>query len=179
MIVTLCGEAGSGKSTCARGISEKLSLKHYSSGDLMRQMAEERGFSLSEFSKMAEKDPSIDKALDDRQISLGKNEDAFIIDGRLSAYFIPHAIKVFLTADVYERARRIHNANRSTENSASLDEAVEMVIARQESEIKRYKKWYNYNPYDPASYDIVYDSTNIEISKMIEDICSKITTLAE
>ena len=96
MIITISGKAGSGKSTAAKELAKKLKLKHYSIGDLMRQIAKEKNMSLNELSKSAEKDKSIDLALDKKQIELRDKTD-FVIDGRLTAYFIPYAnLKVFL-----------------------------------------------------------------------------------
>ena len=174
MIITISGEAGSGKSTCARGIAAKFRLKHYSTGDLMREIAAGRHLSLAEISKVAEKDRTIDEELDQRQIKLGKNEDNFIIDGRLSAHFIPHAIKVFVTAGLEERAKRIFGAKRAEESFPSLEAAKKAVSERQESEIRRYMAWYNYNPYDPKAYDIVYDTTGKAIEKMLGELTSLI-----
>jgi len=90
MIITISGKAGSGKSTVAKELARKLNLKHYSIGDIMRQIAKERNISLNELSKLAEKDESIDLELDKKQIDLRDKND-FIIDGRLTAYFLPFA----------------------------------------------------------------------------------------
>ena len=90
MIITISGKAGSGKSTVAKQLAKKLNLKHYSIGDIMRQIAKERNLSLNELSKLAEKDKSIDTELDKKQLEL-RNKKDFIIDGRLTAYFIPKA----------------------------------------------------------------------------------------
>ncbi len=170
MIITLSGEAGSGKSTCAKGIAKTFQIRHYSSGDLMRQMAAERGLSLAEISSLAETDPSIDRELDERQVRLGKTEDRFIIDGRLSAHFIPHALKIFITADLDERARRIFNALRAEESFDSLEKTKEAIRQRKESEVRRYMAWYSFNPYDPREYDIVYDTTGKTIEQMISGL---------
>ncbi len=61
MIITISGKAGSGKSTIAKQLAKKLGLKHYSTGDFMRQMAKDKGVSLLELSRIAEKDKSIDQ----------------------------------------------------------------------------------------------------------------------
>ena len=53
MIITISGKAGSGKSTVAKSISQKLNLRHYSIGDLMRAMAREKKISLLELNKLA------------------------------------------------------------------------------------------------------------------------------
>src|SRR3989338_808503 len=100
MRITISGKAGSGKSTVAKLLSEKLGLKHYSIGDLMRVMAVERGLTLVGLNKLAETDKSIDFELDNKLKELGKAKDNFVVDGRLTAFFIPDAeIKVFLDAD--------------------------------------------------------------------------------
>lgn len=168
MIITISGEAGSGKSTCAKALAKMFFLKHYSTGDLMRQIAVKYKISLEELSRKAEKDPEIDRELDERQSLLGKKEDNFIIDGRLSAYFIPHAIKIFLTADLSIRAMRIFNAKRDTECFDSIEMAISKIQKRQESEIKRYLSWYDFNPYEPSFYDIVFDTGE----KSVEDLIS-------
>jgi len=132
MIITLSGEAGSGKSSCAKGLASFLSLKHYSIGDLMRQIAVERNISLESLSSLAEHDSSIDKALDEKQKLLGKNEDQFVLDGRLSGFFIPHAIKIFLTATIEKRASRIHKAKRNLEPSENISVAKKNLIDTRE-----------------------------------------------
>ncbi|MBN2145320.1 MAG: nucleoside monophosphate kinase [Candidatus Aureabacteria bacterium] len=174
MIITLSGEPGSGKSTCAKSLASIFGLKHYSTGDLMRQIASERNMTLEQLSQLAEMDASLDKELDERQIRLGKTEDQFIIDGRLAAHFIPHAIKVFLTADLEERARRILHANRTMESFSSLEKAKEKLVHRQESEIKRYLAWYDFNPFELSTYDIVFDSSHTSIDEMVEKVRKKI-----
>jgi len=174
VIVTLSGEPGAGKSTCARGICRSLSLKHYSTGDLMRQLAHERGMNIQEFSRVAEKDRSIDEELDTRQKKLGETEDDFVIDGRLSAFFIPHAVKVFLTSDLTERARRVYFADRASERSGSEEEARRMLVDRQDSELRRYRDWYGLNPYDPAHYDIVVHTSGKGIDIMIGEVVEAI-----
>lgn len=114
MIITISGTAGSGKSTVAKLLAKELDLKHYSIGDLMRKIAEERGLTLLELSKKAEESPDIDQELDKSQIELGKKQDNFVIDGRLSFHFIPSSYKVFLKVSDNEAAKRIFNEKSNT-----------------------------------------------------------------
>src|SRR3989338_3822519 len=108
MRITISGKAGTGKSTVARLLSEKLGLRHYSIGDLMRAMAAEKGISLLELNRLAETDKSIDFELDNKLKELGKEKDDFVVDGRLTAFFVPHAeVRVFLDADDNVRAETI------------------------------------------------------------------------
>src|SRR3989338_8350240 len=143
MIITISGTPGSGKSTAAKLVAYKLKYKHYSTGDFMRQLAEERELSIFEFSKIAEKDRNIDEELDQRQIKLGKEEDSFVIDGRLSYHFIPTSVKVFIDADFDTRAKRRFDDRRGEEHNVTMEKTKEQLKKREESEAKRYKKYYN------------------------------------
>ena len=174
MIVVIGGRAGSGKSTIARLVAKKLKLKHYSMGDLQRQIAKEKGISLVELGKLEEKYPKIDKELDKKQKELGEKEDNFVIDGRLSAFFIPKAVKLFLDADEKTRAERISKDNREAEKSASISKTIENMRKREESENKRYREYYKMDCYDKSGYDVVIDTTNLTIEQVAEQVLETI-----
>lgn len=99
MIITISGKPGSGKSTIAKILAKNHNLKHYSTGDFFRERANKLGLNLEQYSKLAEQSRDIDNETDDWQTQLGKNQDDFIIDGRLSHKFIEKAIKIFLDID--------------------------------------------------------------------------------
>ena len=171
MIITISGRAGSGKSTIAKILAKKLNLKHYSIGDLQRQIAKEKGISLIELSKLEEKDDSIDRELDRKQVDLGKKEDNFIIDGRLSAFFIPNAkLKIFLDADEEVRAERILNDQRIEEEGDSAEDVIRQINAREKSENKRYMAYYGFNCYDKSRYDFVINTSKLTPNEIADDI---------
>jgi len=170
MIITISGKAGSGKSTIAKELAKKLKLQHYSIGDLMRQIAKERGISLLELSKLAEEDKSIDKELDKKQIEL-KKKDNFVIDGRLTAFFIPHAtLKVYLECEDTIRAERILKEKRKDESAQSIKETIQQITKRENSERKRYKDYYNVDYYDRKLYDVVVDTSHLGIGDVVKRI---------
>lgn len=174
MKITISGVAGSGKSTVAKAIARKLKLKHYSIGDLMRDLAKERGVTLLELSKQAESDESIDKALDDKQKDLDK-EDNFVIDGRLTAFFIPNAtIRVFLDCNDDVRAERILVDRREDESTSDIYQTIQHIKEREDSERKRYKQYYDVDYYDKSLYDIVIDTTELKVGEVIERILNLI-----
>lgn len=171
MKITISGKAGSGKSTVSKLLAEKLNLKHYSTGDFMRQMAAERGLSLLEFSRRAENDPEIDEEIDRRTEELGKKEDNFIFDSRLAFHFIPDSVKIFLDVDIKEAARRIFNDRRKVEKeNLGLDETEKNIMKRERSERKRYRLYYGVNPYDLSHYDLIVDTTSIPAGEVAERI---------
>ncbi len=170
MIITIAGRAGSGKSTVARLLAKKLRLKHYSMGDLQREIAREKGITLIELGRLEEKDDSIDRELDNKQKELGKKEDNFVIDGRLPAFFIPNSIKIFLDADEETRAKRILKDDRVEENNIDLKKTIENTRAREESENKRYKQFYGYDCYDKSKYDYVIDTSDLSVKEVVDDV---------
>ncbi len=141
-------------------------------------MALERGISLLELWKEAEHDGGIiDSILDKRQKQFGLTKDNFIIDGRLAFHFIPHALKIFLTIDPKEAARRIfEDKNRTSivESHENIEEVVEKLKTRRASENERYMKYYGVHIYDMDLYDIVIDTTWLSPDKVTEKIILEI-----
>ena len=171
MIITISGKAGSGKSTVAKLLAENLSIRHYSIGDLMRAMAAEKGISLMELNNLAEKDKSIDFGLDNKLKELGKTKDNFVVDGRLAAFFIPKAeVRVFLETDDRVRAERILKDKREHEKSSDIDEMTEKIRKREESEKKRYLKYYNVNYLDKKLYNLKIDTTKLTPNQVVDKI---------
>lgn len=171
MRITISGKAGSGKSTVARLLSEKLSLKHYSIGDLMRAMAKEKGMSLIELNRLAETDNSIDFELDEKLKELGNAKDDFVVDGRLTAHFIPDAdVRVFLDTDDRVRAERILKDKREHEKSEDINEMTEKIRKREESEKKRYMQYYGVDYADKKLYNLIIDTTQLMPKEVVERI---------
>lgn len=175
MIITISGSPGSGKSTVGKLIAKKLGLKHYSTGDFMREMAKERNLSLEDLGRIAEGDHTIDAALDKRQIKLGKEEDNFVIDARLGFHFIPKAIKIFLDAELNIRAERIWEdikvkKIRKEERAETIREIIDEIKTRENSEKIRYRKYYDLDPYDKKHYDLVIDTSKISAEEAAERI---------
>ncbi len=163
MIITISGDAGSGKSTVAGLVAKKLRFRHYSVGDFMRQIAKKRKLTLLQVSKLAETDTGIDEELDDMQTELGKTEDRFVLDSRLGWHFIPKSFKVFLKVDIKEAARRIFNDSKrkGVEENKTLEATEENIRNRKVSELKRYREYYKINPYEEKNYGLIIDTTKL------------------
>tara|TARA_Y100000034_G_scaffold113660_1_gene148924 strand:+ start:2399 stop:2944 length:546 start_codon:yes stop_codon:yes gene_type:complete len=176
MIISISGQAGSGKSSVAKELSNSLSLKHYSMGDLRRKMAQDRNITLTELNKMGEKRDFTDKQVDEYQKELAKKEDDFVIDGRLSYYFIPESIKIFLKAKLKARAERVYNDERIEEKFRDIGDAIASLIEREKSDRIRYNQYYNIDCMNELQYDLVLDTTNLGIEEVREEILKFIKT---
>jgi CMP/dCMP kinase len=162
VIITISGQAGSGKSTVAKLLSRKLQLQHYSMGDLRRKMAAERGMTLAELNKLGESKDFTDREVDEFQKKLGEQQDGFIVDGRTSWYFIPRSMKVYLDAKLADRAKRVFQDERSVEKFASVKDTEAALEKREKSDGRRYRKYYGIDVYDRSHYDIVVDTTGLD-----------------
>src|SRR3989338_9370245 len=115
MIITITGLPGSGKTTLIKQLSEKLGVLWYSVGNLRGKMAEERGMTIDELNTLGETEVFTDKDVDEYQKKLGKSNESFVIDGRLSWHFIPNSFKIFLDVNPDVGARRIFEASQKGE----------------------------------------------------------------
>lgn len=178
--ITISGEAGSGKSTVADIIANKLKIKRHSTGDYMRTMAAARGVTIIELNKIGETDPSIDRELDDWQKKLEKKKDeAFVLDSRLGYHFISSSIKIFLEADISVRAERIYNDQRLVEENTTLKKTIENIKKRQQLERERYKEKYGIDYLDFSKYDLVLDTTKMSPKEVAERIILFVTKKQE
>ena len=163
MIITLSGYPGSGKSTVATLVAEQLGFQRYSMGDLRRQYAQEHGMTIDEWNTLGETSDETDIPVDERQRMLGQTEDDFIIDGRISWYFIPHSFRVFLDVDPDEGARRMFThaktgARPSEKVYASVEDVRRQSAERSASDNIRYGKYYGIQWDDKANFDLVVDT---------------------
>jgi predicted cytidylate kinase len=178
MRITISGMPGSGKTTVAKILSEKLRLKHYYMGAIRRDIARQKGMTLNELNRLGESDPGSDKVVDDYLVKLGRTEDNFIAEGRTASYFIPDSVKVFIAVDVRVGAERIIKdavekgkaAERNEQLADSVDEQAKLLQERIASDRLRYRKYYNIDIFDREMYDLWIDSTDMAPEQVVDQI---------
>lgn len=171
MIITISGRPGSGKSAVATRVAKALGFTHTSAGDFMREMAEERGLTILELSRSAERRDDIDREIDSRTVSFGRDNDEFVIDARLGWHFIPHSVKVFLDVTTDVAAQRIYTADRDREvENVDLDETKRAIESRTKSEKKRYHDYYGLDYTDHDNYDLIVDTSQLSIDEVVAQI---------
>lgn len=171
VVVTVSGTPGSGKTTVAKLLEERLNLKHIYSGFLFREMAKKYKMSLEEFGRYCEEHSEIDRELDKKQVQILKKGNV-ILEGRLAGWLayrnnIP-AFKIFVDADIDVRARRIVNRE-----GGDVEERKREIIERERSESIRYKNYYNIDLKDTSIYDIIIDSSNKKPEEIVNEIIKK------
>jgi len=175
MNITISGYPGSGKTTIGKLIAEKLNCKFHSTGSFRRNEAKKLGMTIQEYNELAEIDSSTDLKADNFQKKLGEANEDFVFEGRLSFFFIPTSIKIFLTIDPKEGAKRILDENRSSEQKIkTINKQIKINTYRINADEKRYQKLYGLNCYEKSNFDIVIDTTNKTIDKVLEETLEKI-----
>ncbi|MDO8516686.1 MAG: cytidylate kinase family protein [Nanoarchaeota archaeon] len=169
MIITISGKPGSGKNTVSDILAKELNLERYSVGNYRREMARKRGLTIAELNALGEKEDFTDKEADNWQIEIGKTKDNFIIDGKLSYYFIPNSLKVFLNVSPEIGSRRIMLHGRIEERMNNEQEALRLWHERYNSDIIRYQKYYGLNPHDKEQFDFILDTSYRTIDKVVEE----------
>jgi cytidylate kinase len=153
MILTVSGEIGAGKSTVARGLAQALELRHLSSGEIFREEARRRGVTLSALGRLAELDPSIDRAIDQAQVAEAR-AGAIVIESRLSGWLVDGDVRVWLRAPVEVRARRV-----AARDGMTLDAAKVEIEIREDCERRRYAALYQIDLRDLTRYHLVLDTS--------------------
>ena len=170
--ITVSGTPGSGKSTIAELLHEKLGIKYIYSGMLFRKTAEKYKMSLEEFGKYCEKHSDVDKELDAQQVEILKKGDV-ILEGRLAGWLAYKnnisALKVLIDADVDTRAERIVKREGGDAKKRKQE-----IIKREKSERTRYKKYYNIDLGDFSIYDLLVDSSDKNPEDVIKIILEKL-----
>ncbi len=170
--VTISGTPGSGKSTVAELLKDKLGLPYVYSGLLFRKQAEKHKMSLAEFGKFCEQNDEIDRQLDEEQVKILEKGNV-ILEGRLAGWLahlnnIP-AVKIMLDAAIDVRAQRIKKREQG-----SLIHQKKELIQREKSERFRYKKYYDIDLKDTHIYDLVIDTSKKSPEEIIDLIMSHI-----
>jgi cytidylate kinase len=173
-IITIAGLPGSGKSSTAAGVARELGYEHFSSGDLFRKMAAERGISIEEMNFTAEKQKEIDRRVDAFLRTLGEQKQNIVIDSRIAFHWIPGSFKVFLQLDLAVAAERIfaqmNAGTRLSQDAASAGQVLENTLKRVESEKKRFSDLYEIDFTDIKNYDLVVDTGVNDLSHVISII---------
>jgi len=172
-IITITGDLGSGKSTVSNLLKQRLDYDYVYTGRVQREIANRHQMTTLELNKYAETHPEIDAEIDSIFKSLNESS-RLIVDSRLAWFFIPQSFKVYLKADLAVAIQRISgDKNRINENYASMEEAAGDIVARKESENKRYLELYGADCTDESHYDLVIDTSLLTPEQVVDVITSE------
>jgi len=170
MIITISGLHGTGKSTIAKLIAEKLKIHYYSTGQAFRDLAQEMKMTLEEFTEYVEKNPEIDKKLDEKIIEIARKGNV-IIDSQLSGHILKSIadFKILLSCPLEIRVKRM--AERDDTN---YEKKLKETKMREESEFERFKRLYDIDLNDREEikrlYDLIINTENLTVKEILDKI---------
>ena len=185
MVIAIDGPAGAGKSTVARAVAASLGFTYLDSGAMYRAVALSllrepgnpasraseieidfgdpaiRAPEVSEAASRVAQDPAVRAALVEKQRELMSNGD-WVAEGRdIGTVVAPSAeLKVFLTAEPEERARR-----RATELGTDYETVLRDQALRDEQDRSR-----EHSPLAAAPDSVEVDTTGLSIDEVVERI---------
>jgi cytidylate kinase len=166
-IITIAGSLGSGKSSTAKAVASTLGFRHFSSGDLFRQLAVARGESIEAMNISAEVQRDIDLKVDSLLQEMYRTDEKLVIDSRMAWHWMPLSFKVFLVVDPDTAAERIYShlqeEGRMSEDATSVQEVRKSIDRRFASEQKRYAALYGVNATDPLNFDVVINTKHNDL----------------
>ena len=163
MRIAISGKSGCGNTTVTRKLSERLGVQmvNYT----FRNLAVERDIPFQELCRIAETDPQYDRYVDARQVELAMEGDS-VLGSRLAIWMLKQAdLKVYLTASVEERARRIHERE-----GGDYQDVLQQTIQRDHGDRERYLKLYEIDNDDSGVADIVIDTEKNAPDQIVEMI---------
>jgi predicted cytidylate kinase len=166
--ITISGLPGTGKTTVAKLLEQRLGLRYVYSGEIFRNLAQKHQMSLEEFGRYCESHREIDEELDHYQLDILRKGNV-IVEGRLSGWLayqnqIP-ALKVLLYADIDVRAGRIVKREQG-----NLKKRKREILKREKSEATRYKNYYGIDISDTSIYDVMIDTGDKPPEQIMEII---------
>ena len=175
-IIRVSGNVGSGKTTLCKRFAEEFSYRYHYTGQIFREMAEEKGLSLEEFYQQIQNDPELEKSIDIKQMHLMLGVDNIIVQGRMAPFLppfnnldssfrvAPRVVNVFVAVSQTEGALR--QLNRPENSGKTLDEMIALSSQRMETERQRLSSlWGVPDCFDKSKFQIFLDTTAITIDQ--------------
>jgi cytidylate kinase len=171
VIITLGGLPGSGKTTVARILADKLKLEYINAGDIFRNLAAKKGMTLEEFGFFAERNPNIDKAIDKKLLEIARRDNV-ILEGRLAGIMLElndvEALKIWLEAPLEVRVERISGRDTKSAEASLADTQM-----REKSEWDRYYNIYHVDIRNLEVYNLVIQTQDRQPEDIADEIIKR------
>jgi cytidylate kinase len=170
LFITVSGPPGCGATTVCEGLSTALDCGYVSGGDIFRQLADDRGLSLSQLIAKTDETDEIDRALDQRLRTIaekwGASNKPFVLESRLAGWLAGNRadLRVWLDAPDEVRVDR-------TRDRAEME--AEMRV-REVSEAGRYRSYYGIDVNDRSFYDLAINTARWSPEATLQMILSAV-----
>ena len=154
LFLTVSGPPGCGATTVCEALSDAMDCGYVSGGQIFRELAEERGMSLTRFLAEADASDEIDRALDRRLRTIaekwGTANKAFILESRLAGWIAGNRADLRIWLDAPEEVRVARTRDR--------EEMEAEMRVREVLEAGRYEHEYGIDISDRSFYDLAVNT---------------------
>ena len=154
LFIAVSGPPGCGATTVCEGLSTALDCGYVSGGDIFRELAEDRGMSLSQLIAKTDGTDEIDRALDQRLRTIaeewGASNKPFILESRLAGWLAGNRADLRIWLDAPEEVR--------VERTTDREEMEAEMRVREVSEAGRYRSYYGIDIDDRSFYDLAINT---------------------
>jgi CMP/dCMP kinase len=168
LLITVSGPPGSGTTTAAQRVADRLGLELVLGGEVFRALATERHMSLPEFGLYVSDNPEVDVELDSRLARRARDGGA-VIESRLAGWIAHNeglaAVVVWIDCDPRIRAQRV-----AAREGVSIERALADNEERQLVERRRYLALYGVDLADLSIYELVLDSGELRPAELADRI---------
>lgn len=164
--IAISGDIGTGKSTLARHLSEKLAWEYISAGNYFRDWYKSKGMDVSKVYGIPEEEDRKMEASFQKEM---KEKAGVVFESRLAGWLArdyPETLKVLCIVEDEEAYKRV-----AKRDSVSEQEAEKLSKQRANDLVDKFNKLYGVSDFlDPKYFDLVIDTTNLSPKEVMEKV---------
>ena len=172
--VIISGPPAIGKTTVAKGLANEFNFKHLSGGDILKEIAEEEGFSSKgddwwdtqdgmNFLDKRKTNPEFDKKVD-QKLQEHFHQGNVVITSYTLPWLVNDGIKLWLSGSFENSAKRMKTRDKVTE----LD-ALKVVKKRFDENKEIYKSLYNFEfGEDLSVFDKIINTDDLNAEEVLD-----------
>lgn len=174
VVICIAGLTACGKSTAARKLAERFSLKYASGGIALKELALKMGYKPKEkgwweaaegmrFLQQRSRDSRFDKQIDNELLELA-NHGNIIMDSWTMPWLCKEGFKIWLEVSPEERARRLMGRD-----SIDIEEARKIIKAKDGRTKEIYERIYGFKiGEDYSPFDLILDSEHLSAEEVFD-----------
>jgi cytidylate kinase len=181
IVICISGMAGSGKSTLAKRIAESYNLSYFSGGDVLKQLAIEKGYEPKgngwweskeglKFLEEREKDRRFDEKVDEKLLEMAEKGRVVLDSWTMPWLFKGEAFKIWLKASLEVRAKRA-----AKRDSMEVESVMKIIKDKDERTKRIYKKLYGFDfGEDFSPFDMILNTDKFDPDGVYEIVSKAI-----
>ncbi len=152
--IAISGDSGTGTTTLAKNLAEKLGWKYFNTGQVVRAWYQEHNIPLEEATKIPEE---LDRQFEATGQERMKSESGLVFEARLAGWLskdFPDVLRILCVADEETRMQRVARRENMT-----LEEARHKTNKRSQELQEKFEKLYGVkDTFDPQYFEIIIDT---------------------